>query len=105
MSTPSELARTRRHDTIEAEIAARGAIDPATLEAIRALEAEEGALQRQLRDGEMTQDDYDERWSTLVETTSPAVLKATLERQETVKAARGNEGAAAEASPARPPSP
>jgi hypothetical protein len=105
MSTPSEPGRTRLHDKIKAEIDALGAIDPTTLEAVRAMEAEEEILQRQLRNGEIIQDDYDERWSSLVEATSPAVLKASMTRQETVKEARGNEGAAAEAQPARPPSP
>jgi hypothetical protein len=48
------------------------------------MEAAEATLQRQLRTGEIPQDDYDERWSSLVETTSPAVLKATTDRREDV---------------------
>jgi 2-oxoglutarate dehydrogenase complex dehydrogenase (E1) component-like enzyme len=80
LRTLSELVRTRRHDTIEAEIDTCGTIAPSTLDAIQSKEAAEAALQRQLRTGEMTQDDYDERWSSLVETTSPAVPKATMAR-------------------------
>jgi hypothetical protein len=87
MSTPSERAQTHHHNRIEAEIDARGAIDPSTLHAIQSLEAEEAALQRQLHTGEITQDDYDEHWSSLIETTSPVVLKAAMERQENVKKA------------------
>jgi hypothetical protein len=68
------------------------------------MQAEEEILQRQLRNGEIIQDDYDERWSSLVLTTPPAVLKAAMTRQETVKAAPGDDHCPADAEPALPAS-
>ena len=70
----------RREATIEAVIEAPGAIEPATVAAVQAMDAAEAALRRLLGNREITPDDYDARWASLVETPPPAVLKARMEQ-------------------------
>ena len=54
------------------------AVDAATAEGLRDIDAAQAALQRQLGTGEITQGAYDEAWTSLIEKAPPAVLKASM---------------------------
>ena len=56
------------------------AVDPATAEELRDMDAAQAALQRQLRAGEITMDAYDEAWTSLIEKAPAAVLKASMQQ-------------------------
>jgi hypothetical protein len=80
--------QTDPHATIKRAIAPPGAIDPATLEGLQAMDAAHAVLQHQLQTGEMSQDAYEEAWTVLITTVPPAVLKASMEkRQDAIEAA------------------
>jgi hypothetical protein len=44
------------------------------------MDAAQASLQRQLRAGALTQETYDEAWTSLIETVPPAVLKASMKQ-------------------------
>jgi hypothetical protein len=95
MKTLSERTRARFLDMFNADSDAAGDSDAATLDAIGALDAAQVALQDQFHRGEITQGAYDEQWSSLIETTPPAVLKASMEPPATLaEAPRSDSGVA-----------
>jgi uncharacterized protein YjbJ (UPF0337 family) len=64
-----------RHAAREGE-----AVDAATTEGLQEIDAAQAALQRQLRAGEITQDEYDEAWTSLIVKAPAAVLKASMQQ-------------------------
>ncbi len=81
----AEREIARRHDAVEAEYDASDAIDAETLEAVRAMEAAEASLHRQLSRNEITQAEYEEQWTSLIESVPPDTHKASMDRRQSVK--------------------